>query len=257
MTRKSEIELFRTKLTDRNMARNTITAYVADIRLYLASGLSPEAWLNSQRENVSPATLLRRASALRSFYRHVRHALVLGEWRAPATPAGYAHPLPGLMDDVERLIAAASGPDVAAVIALCGYCGLRVGEACSITPQNIAVRPTWLRVHGKGGKWRDVPLDRRALGLLSALDPDENGSYFARSDSLYRHEITKAGTAIGLDVSSHDLRMTFGTVMYSLTHDLRLVQELLGHASSKTTERYTGITDAAKEKAMSILAGSS
>ena len=151
------------------------------------------------------------------------------------------------------MLAVTSG-EVHLAIALMGFGGLRISETLTLRWSDIGDEE--IVVHGKGSKIRRVPLAPELGYAVTCFQGDEppppNACVLTMSERGLRKAVTVAGerARIGRAVSSHDLRMTFGTVVYNYCKDLRVVQELLGHASSKTTERYTGVTQAAKSTAV-------
>lgn len=110
----------------------------------------------------------------------------------------------------------------------------------------------WLTVYGKGGKWRSVPLDQETVdcwwrwldGRTGWLFPGQVDGHLARETvgRLINRHLTGKWTA-------HTLRHKFGTAAYSGSHDLRAVQELLGHAKPETTMIYTEVGKDAKRAA--------
>jgi len=145
--------------------------------------------------------------------------------------------------------------DRCALIALCGYMGLRVGEAINVRIYHVDIKNQWLEVKwGKGRRERELPIPDKAVQILAEAchgRPDD-AHVVDVSDRTARRWITAAGVAAGITrpVASHDLRATAGTHWYRVTKDLRVTQELLGHADSRTTELYTGITDDAMRNAI-------
>jgi site-specific recombinase XerD len=149
-----------------------------------------------------------------------------------------------------RLMAAATDDDrKQALIALCGMCGLRVFEAVEVTFSDFqlqGVAKPILTVRGKGDVTRHVPVSSEAMNLMvMALGRSMvTGCTLVRMGNRFaRKVVTNLGAAAGLSrsVSSHDLRATFATAVYNKTLDQRLVQNLLGHKSGKTTEGYIGV----------------
>ena len=139
--------------------------------------------------------------------------------------------------------------------------GLRVGELVSLNWQQVDLANRTLRVMGKGGKERMVPFGRKACEALAAwLRPwgelrsrakDTSGEepVFLNhrggrlSDRSIRRILDAMGLASGLagDVHPHALRHTFATHILEEGADLRTIQELLGHSSLATTQRYTHV----------------
>lgn len=173
---------------------------------------------------------------------------MLTDYSAPTPAKGVAHPLPEGMSGVERMLAVAKNERQQALVTLCGMCGCRVAEALAARPSDFDLQNMTLTIRGKGDKERIVPVSKKAWDIL--VSPvtrafiENDREVVGLKDRFARRLITDMGERAGLKrrISSHDLRATFGTAVYDKTLDLRLTQELLGHASSQTTELYTGVT---------------
>jgi len=228
-----------------------------------------ERWIAAMRaDGLAPSTVARRASAVRTYFRH----LVLIGTRSENPAASLQLPrrprrLPRALSpaETERLIDASVGTtprslrDRALVELLYGA-GLRVSEAVGLEKNGVDVEERIVRVLGKGGKERLVPLGRPAAEAVRR--------YLALGrphlDRRYRPELflnarggplTRAGAFLilrrlaekaGLEperVHPHLLRHSFATHLLEGGADLRSVQEMLGHADLGTTERYTHISD--------------
>jgi site-specific recombinase XerD len=257
-------------LKSRGMSGNTIRAYMTDLQEFerwcQREGVDPHhgpadlpasVYLNFLRnDGVAASTVNRRAVTLRRYYK-MRGEVVLDDYKTPPRAPGVAHPLPDLFGDVRMMLAVSKG-EARLAIALCGFAGLRVNEARTITWNDVGVEE--LVVLGKGGKVRRVPVapeltaefDRFLAENPTTPTHSNSGPIITMTDRGVRLAISRAGEKAGIDrpVASHDLRMTFGTVVYDKTKDLRVVQELLGHEDPKTTERYTGITESRKREAV-------
>ena len=256
------LDEFDKQLVREGLSDNTRRAYRADVLGFINScgpfgDISPESvlvYLNDIRKTVSNATLSRKATALRKFFMDDPS---LRTYKCPPVPPGKAHPLPGLMDDVRKMIACSRGQHRVA-ISLCGFAGLRVNEARELRMGDVDSQNAEITVRGKGGKVRYVPLAPELQNILADYLREQHmiwsppDPWIVLTDRGIRGAITRAGARAGIDrpVSSHDLRMTFGSVVYDKTKDLRVTQELLGHSSSQTTERYTGISEATKVAAV-------
>jgi integrase/recombinase XerD len=266
---------------ERGLAANTLAAYERDVRTVLRAvhadpgraasleRLTPPAllrWLRRERRaGRAPATLARRMAALRGF---ARFACGLGALAADPTaglPAGRAwERLPKSLSraQVERLLDAlpARRPLDLRDRALleCLYAtGARVQEACDWRLEDLRAGEGVIRCVGKGRKERWVPVGARALEAVQAwlegARPrlDRTGSerlFLSRSGRplervrvfrIVRERAAAAGLAVGL--SPHALRHTFATHLLEGGADLRAVQELLGHASVRTTQVYTHV----------------
>ena len=219
-------------------------------------------------DGLSGATIARRTAAARSFYRHQQLLGARDDNPAAAIKLPRrAKPLPKTLSpgEAERLIHAAAGTqprslrDQALVELLYGA-GLRVSEAIGLEKAGVDLEDRLVRVIGKGGKERVVPIGRHAGEALRRylargrpyLDARHRPELFlnARGGALTRAGafliLRKLAEKAGLDphrVHPHLLRHSFATHLLEGGADLRSVQEMLGHADLSTTELYTHVTD--------------
>lgn len=134
-------------------------------------------------------------------------------------------------------------------------CGIRVSELVGIDLEDIDLRDGWLRVRGKGDKERQVPVGERALEavkayLLKRLAPPEERALFlnSRGARLGDRQVRRLVKMYALlatgdsTVHPHSFRHAYATHLLSDGADLRAIQELLGHASLSTTQKYTRVT---------------
>ena len=231
------------------------------------------AWLAHLRQGdkpLSPRSLSQALSAIRTFHRFLDRRLdapnpAIALVRGPRVKPGA--PRPVTEDQAVGLIAEpALDPDredweVArdqAVLTLLYGCGLRISEALSLKRSDAPV-PETLRITGKGSKTRLVPVlpaVREAIDAYLAevpfvLEPDEALFRAKRGGPLSpRHvqaTVQNLRGRLGLPASAtpHALRHSFATHLLGAGADLRSIQELLGHASLSTTQRYTEVNAAA------------
>jgi integrase/recombinase XerD len=219
-------------------------------------------------DGLAPATVARRNAAARSFFRHLQLLGARDDNPAAAVPLPRRpKPLPKTLSpgEAERLIDAAKGTqprdlrDQALVELLYGA-GLRVSEAVGLERSGVDLDDRLVRVIGKGGKERVVPIGRHAAEALRRylsrgrpyLDRRHRAELFlnARGGPLTRAGafliLRKLAEKAGLDparVHPHLLRHSFATHLLEGGADLRSVQEMLGHADLSTTELYTHVTD--------------
>lgn len=205
---------------------------------------------------LAPASKSRKLAAISSFYRYAARAGVV-----PANPAEHVARWPSSSDsprlgmsadEARRVIAAARARTAThrALLALCLCAGLRVSEALAVTPADMAeVRGhRVVRVTGKGGKVRSVPLSPLALDLLAdALAGCESGSPVVRGVQggvMDRHRALRMVERLGRDAGvadalrPHDCRHTAATLALDSGAPIHRVQDLLGHSSPTTTQRY-------------------
>jgi integrase/recombinase XerD len=225
-------------------------------------------------QGLAATTIARRAAAIRSFFRH--QALLGARADNPAAELDLprrTRRLPRTLSpgEAERLIDAAQGTtprahrDHALVELLYGA-GLRVSEAVGLERSGVDLDERFVRVLGKGGKERVVPIGRQAAGALRRylahgrphLDRRHRPELFLNAKG---GPLTRAGAFLilrrlagkaGLDperVHPHLLRHSFATHLLEGGADLRSVQELLGHADLATTELYTHVSDRRRREA--------
>lgn len=206
-------------------------------------------WLTGNRKTVELKTTSRRLTSVRAFAKWAKWGPVLEEYSAPTGGPGRPHPLPEGMDGVRRMIAQAYTVQQVALVALCGFAGVRIHEALATRPSHFDLHTMSLKILGKGEKVRYVPINTEAWGYLAAPVTmaflAQDSPVVGLEDRVARGNITQMGARAGLvrRVSSHDLRATFATAVYDKTGDMRLVQELLGHSSVETTQIYVGVND--------------
>ncbi len=224
-------------------------------------------WLAAIHGRYARTSTARKLSALRSFY-----DVLLREGRVPANPAELVElprqqrKIPAFLtvEDAARLVEAEPEPDQPlrvrdrAMWEVLWGSGLRVSELASLRLPDVDLREGWVRVTGKGNREREVPLtapavaalrawyaERPALLDLSAAPADDAVFLNARGGRLtargVRGLLDRAQLEHGTSgrVSPHGLRHSFATHLLDAGADLRSIQELLGHASLRTTERYT------------------
>jgi integrase/recombinase XerD len=275
-------------VAERGLADHTVAAYRRDLRKYVAflaargierpqdvdAGVVRAFVASISASTYGPdatpyrATSVARAlSAVRSFHRFlVRESIVdrdaTAEVVRPRLPRPLPHPLG--VDEVGRLVEAPdlstpSGLRDRAVLELLYGAGIRVSELTGLDVDDLDLNDGFVRVLGKGGKERDVPMGRHAQAALGAYltrarpvlaGPRTRGAAFlnARGGRLTRQScaalVARYATRAGLarHVSPHDLRHSFATHLLEGGADVRVVQELLGHASVATTQIYTLVT---------------
>jgi integrase/recombinase XerD len=204
--------------------------------------------------------------ALRIFFR-----FLTARNRIPADPAEKL-PLPRLprtlpqplsKEEMAMLVAAPAGDTPLeirdrALLELLYACGLRIAEACSVRLENLDDEGGVIRVTGKGNKTRLIPVGKAALEALhfyltnarpKLVSPKSGGEIFlsvrgyaltpARIWQVVRLYAKRAG--IEESIHPHQLRHSFATHLLAGGADLRIIQEMLGHASIATTQIYTQV----------------
>lgn len=245
------------------------------VLLDAASTADVEAFLQrSERAALAPATVARVASTLRGFYGFlVEEGLRTDDPTAGLAARRSSTRLPVVLSEaqVDALLAspATDAPvDVRdrALLELLYGTGVRVSELCGLDLGDVDFDESLVRVTGKGSKQRLVPLGRGAAGALSAWllegarttllaggkDAAEGRAVFCNHrgrrltrqgvDLVVRRHARRAGLPAA--TSAHTLRHSCATHMLARGADVRVIQELLGHASVGTTQRYTKVAPA-------------
>lgn len=266
--------------SERRYPEATLSAYQRDLHDYAAflqqenaSFMPPKRALfrrylaDLQKRGLARTTIARRVSTLRSYYRYgLRHHHMdmpdFSWMKAPKVPA----PLPKAINEAQtdlmlKSLAERRGPawqnqrDYAILLLLYGA-GLRISEALSLTTNDLPLGE-WLRIKGKGGKVRDVPLLPMIASAIDsyleqcpfAVTTQSGGALFlsSRGNPLGPRAVQRCveqlrdAAHLPAHTTPHALRHAFATSLLSGGGDLRAIQQLLGHASLSTTQRYTHI----------------
>jgi integrase/recombinase XerC len=271
----AEVEAFAAHLAQVERASpHTRRAYVSDLcqlarfleergtTLDAASRDDLRAFLASRFAANAPATLARKQAALRAFYEHrvrMGHIADSPARRLVFPKRRVSLPNVVAVDDCFALMNAPAADTVAglrdrAALELLYGGGLRVSELVGLDTTQVA--DDSVRVLGKGGKERMVPLVAKARTALLAylkrrleLRPRDNALFLNRrggrltARSVARH-LARYALIAGArrHVHPHALRHSFATHLLDMGADLRGIQELLGHASLSTTQRYTHVS---------------
>lgn len=170
------------------------------------------------------------------------------------------HKLPNVLstDDVKRLLQSFGNEKHRTIFYLIYSGGMRISEAVNMRLTDIDSKRGMIRIRdAKGGKDREVPLSKTLLEQIRAYyklyRPKEwlfegqfGGPYTARSiQALFRQAMERTG--IRKKATVHTLRHSYATHLLENGTDLRIIQELLGHKSSKTTEIYTHVSQRVKQ----------
>jgi integrase/recombinase XerC len=219
------------------------------------------------RRKLARSSMARHLSALRSFFKFLMREGVVeaNPARGVATPKREKH-LPMVMQtaDIALLL---EQPDLdtplgvrdLAWLELLYASGLRIGELVGIDFDDIDLRSRLVKVHGKGSKERIVPFGTKAENAIRAYlsdrdqltsDPDEQALFVnyrgGRITTRSIHRLFDGylkGASLRAGISPHTMRHSFATHLLNAGADLRGIQELLGHSSLSTTQKYTHLND--------------
>lgn len=223
-------------------------------------------FLGNRYGKIKKVSVGRKLASIRTFFRFLVRERVLKTNPASALRSPKSEkPLPKALtvDEIDRFFSRTSERSARdfAIFELLYSSGLRVGELTTLRVQEVDLQNGWLRVVGKGNKERYVPVGSRALEALKEYLPlraairamtaetivtdavflnSRGGPLSSRSvRRILKSFLVTANLA--RDVSPHAFRHSFATHLLQGGADLRSIQELLGHASLSTTQRYTRV----------------
>lgn len=265
---------------ERELSEHTRSAYVRDVlafcrfvgngeldelqqQLARVDKLVVRRWLASLKARNKKVTVARKVASVRSFFAYLHREGYLPnnpllQVRLPRKERYLPTTLD--VDHVYRLLDAPLADTLIAkrdraVFELLYSCGLRVGELVALDFGHLDVAQQLVRVLGKGGKERIVPVGRTALAAVE--------DYLATRGHLERHQplfVNRRGTRLSVrtvqrnlkkqllmhglstEATPHSLRHSFATHLLDSGADLRAIQEMLGHASLSTTQKYTQVS---------------
>ncbi|MEI7884672.1 MAG: site-specific tyrosine recombinase XerD [Clostridia bacterium] len=266
---------------EKGRAKNTVQSYRSDLAGFIMFlrqiGIEDFSQLDIAlvkryayalyNQKLAPSSVARKLSCLKMFFLYLRQEKVIHDdsLLMLETPKQPQH-LPDFLtiEEVELLL---DGPDTSTplgirdktMLELMYATGVRVSELVGIKYQDINLEFTFLRCMGKGAKERIVPIGRIAMQYLrqymltvratlvsdkrvDAMFVSYQGKQLSRQSfwKLIKKYALQVG--IGAKISPHTLRHSFATHLLNNGADLRIVQELLGHADLSTTQIYTHVT---------------
>jgi integrase/recombinase XerD len=258
------VDQLQKEMQARNFSRRTMVNYSAAVERFFGmikkhpSTITADAlkqyFINlHEKENLAPRTVNLAAAAIAFFYEHVLN-LASRTDALPRMKPGRQLPKVYSELEIENLLSAEKNPKHRLVLMLAYGCGLRLAEIRHLKPADIDFARDIICIRqGKGQKDRQVMLDPSIKAELSTYLRMNPGLIFlfegykagialtsATISKIYEHACEKAG--ITRQGGIHTLRHSFATHLLEHGTDLRYIQELLGHASSKTTEIYTHVS---------------
>jgi len=266
---------------ERGLAANTRLAYRMDLaqftsylqrrRISQLNSLTRQDitgyLLDQRKRGLSTRSVARQLAALRMFYRFlVREKMLVADVTQLIDTPKLGRALPHTLDyhDIETLLAAPNtrtklGLRDRAILELMYATGLRVSEVSKLTLHDLNAEAGFLRTIGKGSKERIVPVGKQAVEWVERYTTEarprlENGGASqsevflslrgqALSTKTIWHLVKKYARAAGITkpLSPHTLRHSFATHLLNNGGDLRVIQEMLGHADISTTQVYTHV----------------
>ena len=263
----ADLEQFRNFLLSKELYTDEKTG---DVPVEKIDHLAIRAYLSHLFRDCKKSSLARKIAAQRSFFRYL-----VGEGILPQNPAEMVstpkqdRPLPIFLP-VDEVFSLVETPDIStiwgardrAILEVLYSCGIRVSELVGLSDGDADFFLGILKVYGKGGKERIVPIGAKALKALQEYLPQRDrvlarrnlkgaqspffinprgGRLTTRSVArILQKHILKCGLL--RKISPHALRHSFATHLLDAGADLRSIQEMLGHVSLSTTQRYTHVS---------------
>ena len=262
---------FQSWLESQRYSSKSINSYIQAVRTFLGffkekevDTISNDDVINFNynyilRNKLSTSYQNQMISAIKLFYNTIlKKKITIDEIRRPREARG----LPDIFSraEVEKLLQSVANAKHKVVLALIYACGLRRSELINLRIIAVDSRRKLLIIKAaKGNKDRVIPLPEGIIMMLRAyyliykpkywlFEGQKAGERYSESSlqHIFEHAVKKAG--IKKELTLHCLRHSFATHLLENGVDLRFIQELLGHKSSKTTEIYTHVTEKSIEK---------
>ncbi len=260
---------------EKGLSKNTIAAYQNDIITFFdfIEKENENTALNEikrrdfssytkylARKEINPSSIVRKIASIKGFFKFLCHRRDIETNPAISiTSPKLPKKLPKVLtiSEVEKILKNHLSIFEYAVIELLYSAGIRVSELVELQLKNMDLSQKVIKVFGKGSKERIVPINNKCINALqkylkqrelTALKYNSKPYLFlnSRGGKISRQRvykiIKKQGEIINKKISPHTLRHSFATHLLERGADLRVVQELLGHASIVTTQLYTHIS---------------
>ena len=258
---------------DRGLSENTIAAYANDVGDFQKRDLpmdasGAKAFLEAlRREGLSDASLSRKTASLRTYFRFHRQQMK-SNIRLPELEQIQApRKLPKLLsrEEMEQILSVpdrktAEGKRDSAALELLYSSGLRASELTSLRPADLLGDASTLRVKGKGGKERIVPVGKNARTAIEIYLRDvypiwnpgfalEELFLGGKERRLTRQSLwkivgeTAVAAGLGKKISPHMIRHSFASHLRDAGMNLRFLQAILGHSDISTTQIYTHVEE--------------
>lgn len=266
---------------ERNLSEHTCLGYLRDIRAFIVFLIADEGdideeqvlasvdklclrrWMAEQLKQSKKITVARKLASLRCFYRYLtRQGYLAANPTETISSPRFEHYLPTTLDvdDIYHLLDCQLDNTLKqlrdrAIFELIYSSGLRVSELVNLNIADLRMAEHVVRVQGKGGKMRIVPVGQKAVirvtDYLSKRHGYESNSplFINRSSGrlssrsvqrCLKQLLLQAG--LPSSVTPHTLRHSFASHLLGGGADLRAIQEMLGHSSLSTTQRYTHVS---------------
>jgi len=267
----ADIERFRNWLESRRFPDTTVRTYTSMMGAFLkfvapreASECNAEDLVRMVNDYILPNGLSysyqnQLISAVKKFYREIRNNVIdPGEFTRPRV----RHRLPNVLskEEVRKILSAPVNEKHRVLLSVIYGCGLRRNEAIMLEKEDIDRDRLLLSVRqAKGFKDRIVPISPKLVGMIDSylerykpttyiFEGQRHGYPYSATSVEKIFEVACNIAGIRKKITLHGLRHSYATHLLEAGTDLRYIQELLGHKSSKTTEIYTHVTEKSIQK---------
>jgi len=256
---------------ERGLSKNTISAYGSDLMSFFdfveTDNLSEISRKDFSRytkflakKEISPTSITRKIASLKGFFRFLSSKRYIKDNPAisivsPKLPKKLPKVL--TIAEIDKILKNNLNTKERAIIELLYSAGIRVSELVNLDIKNLDLSQKSIKVFGKGSKERLVPINKKCADIINkylkernliALKYNSKNNLFLENNGkpITRQKVYKIikqqGELISKHISPHTMRHSFATHLLENGADLRVVQELLGHASIVTTQLYTHIS---------------
>lgn len=259
-----EIQAFKTYLeSERNLSAHTVESYLLDIKQFFnysqkqVGEILTDDILNFivelRNNKYKTSTSNRKLSAIKTFFKFMIRQQFLKSNPADIIEGGKLEqrlPSPIDANDIENIIKRAETIRDKAILEVLYGTGVRRSELVNLKVEDINFKQGWIKVLGKGGKERIIPLNPTALKLLKELTKNQQSQWVFPGRTLDKHLSTrqlnniikKIAEAAGVNnITPHKFRHSFCSILFENGADIKTIQDMAGHASVNTTNLYTKI----------------
>ncbi len=256
---------------ERGLSKNTISAYASDLFAFFEflnndnlNSVSRKDFSNYTKhlakKELAPSSITRKIASIKGFFRFLSYKRYIKDNPAISiTALKLPKKLPKVLtiSEIDKMIKADLDIKESAIIELLYSAGIRVSELVNLNIKNVDLSQKLIKVFGKGSKERLVPINQKCVDKIKkylkqreiiSLKFNSNNNLFLEDNGkpVTRQKVYKIirrqGELINKKISPHTMRHSFATHLLENGADLRVVQELLGHASIVTTQLYTHIS---------------
>lgn len=256
---------------EKGLSKNTICAYSSDLMAFFEFLKSDDLRSISRKDfsnytkhlaklELAPSSITRKIASIKGFFRFLSYKRYIENNPAISiTSLKLPKRLPKVLtiSEIDKILKDDLDIKESAIIELLYSAGIRVSELVNLSIKNVDLSQKAIKVFGKGSKERLVPINQKCVDKIKKYlkQREITALKFNSKDNLFLEDngkpvtrqkvykiIRSQGEKINRKISPHTMRHSFATHLLENGADLRVVQELLGHASIVTTQLYTHIS---------------